>query len=245
MMLRRFLITCTLGATACSGLNALSPSPGYVPPTPAERWDSAPFVVYGRVVGLELKSTKEGRETYDVTFKIERCWKGSLSGDIVLVDALPDGMISLDHFRFEFYETYVIFAGGGEGATHRRHYAQPMMLPLAAGSFDYDVNLAAFLERKTGDRLGAAEIKALQAKKVRDDDSFIEAAKETLSKAVAEPRVDTRKALLEALDKKLREPSAPKEALKLIPAVAAELSIVETLLSNGIKKLNPAPPPVP
>jgi hypothetical protein len=242
MMLRRFLIACTLGAAACSGLKALSPQFGYVPPTYAERWDSAPFVVYGRVVGLERKATKEGRETYDVTFKIERCWKGSLSGDIVLEDALPDGMISFDRFSFEFYETYVLFAGGGDGATYRRHYAQLMMLPLAAGSSDYDVNLAAMIEEKTGDRLGAAEIKAQQAKKIRDEEAFVVAAKEELSKAIGEPRVLERKALLEALDKKLREPSAPQEALKLTPAVAAELSIVETFLSNGIKKLNPAPP---
>lgn len=245
MMFRCFLIACTLGAAACPEVKALSPSPDYIPPTHAERWDSAKFVVYGRVVGLELKTTKEGRPTYDVTFKIKRCWKGSLSGDIVLVDALPDGMISIDRFRFEFYETYVIFAGGGDGATYRRHSAQAIMLPVAAGSLDYDVNLAAFLEEKTGDRLGAAEIKAQQAKKVRDDEAFIEAAKEALSKATAEPRVLIRKALLEALDKKLREPSAPKEASKLIPTVAAELSIVETLLSNGIKKLNPVPPTIP
>lgn len=234
-----FVCVCILAAISGSALKALPPR-DYVPPTYAQQWDTSKFVVYGRVIGLERKNAAAGQTDYEVTFKIERCWKGAISGEIVISDTLPHDCDD-NSYRFEFYKTYVIFAGKGEDTKYRRYSADRITLPLEPVLPYIGLELTAFLEDKTGDRLGAAEIKALQAKKARDERTF----NEEFSKAMDETRLVERNALLEALDKKLRDPSASEEASKRIQAVASELSIANTYLENGIKKLPSSTPTNP
>ena len=140
-----------------------------------EMWNGADVVAYGRVVRLERKESLPNDVDYEVGIKVERVWKGEVIGDIVMVEMLPPYGSGVG-FRFEFDQTYLLFAGRAKGAgagEYFRNHAIAVELPrkearnTLSSIFgmpaepDLSEVLAVFLEAKSGDSAAAPRYELL------------------------------------------------------------------------------------
>lgn len=214
-----------------------------------EAWDGSAIIAYGRITNLQLLPSDKGNDKYLAVFQIERCWKGQLTGEVMIVEALPD--VAANEQLLQFNHTYILqLSKNPNGRTYTRNGAQELSLPIVkdpkastrSSVFGYSPFLTwvEFLERKTGNTAEADRIKQMRGQDSLDREAGASKTK-TISDmanarfriAMEETRAAERKALLEALLKQVQY-EAQEDMVALTAKIKSEISVTATLLSNGI-----------
>ncbi|HEY9248939.1 MAG TPA: hypothetical protein VIO38_07395 [Rariglobus sp.] len=250
-MIKKYLILLVLlgSAALTPPAVALSPSPDAKEPTMDDVWSRAPFIAYGRIVRLELAASSNRKDAYLAVFRVERCWKGRLAGDIVIQDSLPDG--AGNGYALQFNRTYILqLAQSEDRKTYLQQGAQELSLPITktspsafssvVGDSPY-LTWVEFLERKNGNTAEAERIRQLRGQDALDrearqakDRLGVDKALADFRTAMQETGIAERKALLEELLKRI-DYNTGEEMVALATKVKAEISLAVTFLPTGRK----------
>jgi hypothetical protein len=226
---------------------ALSPPPVSKETSMDEAWDGSAIIAYGRITNLQLLPSDKGNDKYLAVFNIERCWKGQLAGEVMIVEALPDEVGNEQLLQFN--HTYILQLSKNEnGRTYTRNGAQEVSLPIVkdpkarSSVFGYSPFLSwvEFLERKTGNTVEADRIKQMRGQDSLDREAgasktkiVADLANAQFRIAMEETRAAERKALLEELLKQVKY-ETQEDMVALTAKIKSEISVTATLLSNGI-----------
>jgi hypothetical protein len=244
-----FLGLLCLGSFVLPETFALSPTPVSKETSMDDAWNASAIIAYGRITNLQLLPSGKGGGKYLAVFQIERCWKGQLTGEVIIVEPLSDG--GGNDQLLQFNHTYILQLSKNEtGRTYTRNGAQELSLPIVKDAkanprssvFGYSPFLTwvEFLERKTGNAAEADRIKQLRGQDLIDREAgasktkiISDIANAQFRIAMQETRAAERKTLLEALLKQVQY-EAQEDMVALTAKVKSEISVTATLLSNGI-----------
>lgn len=233
-------------------------------PTPAQLYDNADLVVYGPIVRLDLDASA-AESSYTAIIHPAQSWKGASRDPITMTGSLYRlGWCGNEIPRspFEFYSNFLVFLKKRpEGNTHQVIFSEAVNLPFhlpvlnpwadAANrriSIDQKKTMECleFLERAAGnpveaDRLaGLLAIEAAALKKEAEAQAALQAWRNDIhtefEHAMQEKQPARRQSFLQKLERILDEKNDP-EMIDTQRKITAELSVISTILENGLSTM--------
>lgn len=262
--MRPLLLSLLLAATLGDATADMAPpgTPVSPPPSISDQVAQADAIVYGRAVRIQSESINAAGIRYDATFRIERCWKGDLTGDIRTEGGRSFGCYTDAPFGIE--QSYLVFL---KKEAEREAYSpveiHDLRLPLASPSPKESslfspsppppgtMAILEHLERRAGNHAEADRLHALievwfekprreHELAEKNASAFLVSAKDMLKQAFETANLDERKNRLLALQKQLEQrDDEPSRDIKR--QIDADMSVIATLQANGRRKMPGVP----